>query len=85
MILASMDPLKELSSAGERGRADPECFTFHPVIDVDGVTAACHTNGGNIDGCRAVAANHILAVLVVALTATDGTGIQRRAERVRGV
>lgn len=47
--------------------------------DADGITSALLTDGGDVNRRGTVAANHVLAVLALALRATNHTGIQGRA------
>src|SRR5215472_5287828 len=65
--------------------SDDHRLPVHVIVDVNGVAAPCHADAGNVDGRRAIAANHVLPVLVVTLRTANPAGVKANAHAVGGV
>src|SRR5690349_22855010 len=64
--------------------SDHELIAFHAGRDGDGIASAHRAQGRDVDGRRAVLANHIRPVLIVALVAADGAGVEGSSQRLVG-
>src|SRR5208282_566097 len=63
--------VKMLGGLGQRRRGDAQRVTFNTVVDVNGIASPCLADGGNVDHRATVAANHVFAILVIALVSAN--------------
>src|SRR5271157_645980 len=74
-----------LGGVGQRRRGDAQRVTFHAVVNVNGIASPRLADGGNVDHRATVAADHVLAVLVVALVPANRACVEPGAHRAGGI
>src|SRR5271157_1076056 len=77
--------VKILGGVSQCRGGDAQRVAFNAVVDVNGVASSRLADGRNVDHRAAVAADHVLAVLVVALVPANRASIEARAHRAGGV
>src|SRR5208282_331510 len=77
--------MKMLGGLGHRRGGNAQRVAFHAVVNVNGIASPRLADGGNVDRRATVAADHVLAVLVVALVPANRARVEAGAHRAGGI